>query len=283
LKRFIFVLSDLAGAEEVRKKIDERIIENEKDANVKNNLEYVRSFIAPNKDKEAILGLQKFYQEKIKFEEYEVNERMNKKEVELLESLISKDEKVLEMGCGAGRLIKELVKDGYNASGYDFTKRHVEITKSEIEKSGQEAKVFQGDWHNNAIKDGSLDTVYSLGRNILHDYSIVDQAQLFREAARILAHGGKFIFDIPNREKGGYKKMVEEYKDEMERRGIRNFRYGSIYDSPDGKHFATRYAYSHEDIEELARLASFRIVKVERLPLETGQEDENWYYVLEKL
>jgi hypothetical protein len=57
----------------------------------------------------------------------------------------------------------------------------------------------------------------------------------------------------------------------MEKRGIWNFRYGSIYDSPDGVHFATRYAYSAEDIEELARLSGFKIIDVKRLPLETGQ------------
>ena len=159
----------------------------------------------------------------------------------------------------------------------------MKITKEEIEKSGNIAKIFQGDWHGNALADESLDAVYSLGRNILHDYSIVDQAQLFREANRILKPGGRFIFDIPDRETGGYQKMVGEYAEEMKRRGIRNFRYGTIYDSPDGKNFATRYAYSPDDIEELARLAGFKIAKIEKRELETGQGDENLYYVLEKI
>lgn len=277
------MLTDLIGSEEARKRLDDLIEMNQENESVANNWRMGRAFITPNHDKEAITNLRKFYQENIKFEEYKVNERMNEREVELLKSLIGKDEKVLEMGCGAGRLITELTKDGYDLTGYDFTKRHVEITKEAIERTGQEAKVFQGDWHNNALANESLDAVYSLGRNILHDYSIVDQVQLFREANRILAHGGRFIFDIANREKGGYKKMAEGYANEMEKRGIRNFRYGSIYDSPDGEHFATRYAYSHEDIEELARLTGFRIVKVEKLPLETGQGDENLYYVLEKV
>jgi SAM-dependent methyltransferase len=299
----VIMIADLLGAEEARQKIETLILKNEDNEKVRNNLENALSMITPYlkpaeidektgelksedgddpQKVEHIKNLQEFYQENIKFEQYKVNEKMNEREVSLLKSLIGKDQKTLEMGCGTGRLIKELSKEGYDISGYDFTVRHVEIAKAEIEKAGGEAKVFQGDWHENAIKSESLDTIYSLGRNILHDYSIVDQAQLFREAARILKPGGKFIFDIPDRGKGGYEKMVKGYADEMEKRGIRNFRYGSIYDSPDGTHFATRYAYSAEDIEELARLSGFKITDIKRLPLETGQGDENLYYVLEK-
>lgn len=285
IKRAVLFLDKLKGSELLRDDIA-RLIQKTKNAGemeIVSNLEKAYALITPNDDKEAIFNLKEFYQNNIHFEEYKVNEDMNEKEVELLKGMLGKEDKVLEMGCGTGRLIKELVKDGRDVSGYDFTARHVEITKAEIEKEGGEAKVFQGDWHENAVKEESLDTVYSLGRNILHDYSIVDQAQLFREAARILKKGGRFILDIPNREKGGYKKMVDGYSEEMKKRGIKNFRYGSIYDSPDGEHFATRYAYSQEDIEELARLAGFRIREMRKLPLETGQEDENLYYVLEKL
>ena len=152
-----------------------------------------------------------------------------------------------------------------------------------IKAKDAEAKVFLGDWHNNAIKDESFDTVYSLGRNILHDYSIADQAQLFREATRILKPGGKFIFDIPDRKKGGYKQMVDEYGREMRSRGIKNFRQGAIYDSPDGKNFTTRYVYSEDDIKLLAQLAGFKIKETRREELATGKGDENIYFVLEKI
>jgi ubiquinone/menaquinone biosynthesis C-methylase UbiE len=203
---------------------------------------------------------------------------MNEKETELLKSLIGKDEKVLEMGCGTGRLLLEMEKAGYDLTGFDFSD-HIKRIKEE----NPEAKVFEGDWHQTGLRDESFDAVYSLGRNILHDYSIVDQVQLFREANRVLKKGGRFIFDIPNREKGSYKMMTEEYASEMVKRGIKNFRYGSIYDSPDGINFATRYAYSEEDIKQLAEFSGFRIVKREIRDLETGKGDENWYYVLEKI
>lgn len=319
--RMFYLFTDSLGAERLRDKLNALILSNEisGDLETGEKLKKMRSYVTPNDDKIAITNLQDFYQKSIKFEEYKVNEKMNEREVELLESLLQKDQKALEMGCGAGRLIKELVKDGFDISGFDFTGRHVEITKEEIEKSGQEAKVFQGDWHHNAIQDESLEVVYSLGRNILHDYSIVDQVQLFREARRMLKNGGRFIFDIPSREKAtpielqkvlqelrqrqqgknaeeknqieteilsrynGYERLVLKYGIEMDKRGIHNFRFGSIYDSPDNINFATRFAYGQEDIEELARLSGFRIEKVEKRTLETGQGDENLYFVLEKI
>lgn len=279
--RLVIVFTDLLSAEAARQKINEAITK-EKDQSVIDNLEYARAFFTPNHDKIAIENLQKFYQEKIKFEDYSLNEKMLGKEIKLLEELINKDAKVLEMGCGAGRLIEKLIEDGYDVTGFDNVPRHTQITKEKIEKLGKPANVFGGDWHRNAIKDESFDTVYSLGRNILHDYSLPDQVQLFREAARILKKGGRFIFDIPDRGKGKYKLMVEGYKKEMEKRAIKNFRCGAIYDSPDGKNFAIRYAYSNEDIEQLATLAGFRIKEIQRIPLETGTDDENIYYVLEK-
>jgi ubiquinone/menaquinone biosynthesis C-methylase UbiE len=274
----VLILTDLMGAEATRQELNKKI-EIEKNAIKKDSFEYASSLITPNDDKIAIVNLQRFYQEKIKFEDNKINQEINPKEVELLQKLIGKNEKVLEEGCGTGRLLLEMKKAGYDITGFDFTARHTEI----IKEQNPEIKVLRGDWHQTGFKDESFDTVYSLGRNILHDYSVADQVQLFREANRILKPGGKFIFDIPEREKGGYKQMVDEYGEEMKWRGIRNFRYGSIYDSPDGINFATRYAYSKDDIRALAQLAGFKIAEMRQENLPTGKEDENLYFVLEKI
>lgn len=275
--QLVIISSDLVNVENTRDQLNQLIKTIEKKES-RGALKYAWVLITPNHDKTAITNLQKFYEEKIKFEEYEINQKMNAREIALLKKLIGENEKVLEVGCGTGRLLLEMQKAGYDISGYDFTGRHVDYVK----RQNTDAKVFRGDWHNNAVKDESLDTIYSLGRNILHDYSIINQVELFREAARVLKPGGKFIFDIPNREKGGYGLMVKEYAEEMKKRCIENFRYGTIYDSPDGKNFATRYAYGYEDIVQLTQISGFKIKEVKKETLETGKDDENWYFVLEK-
>jgi SAM-dependent methyltransferase len=279
ISKTLIDLVNAVGLEEVQNILNE--IENRSDkAEIRRLAQYSRSFITPIElGQESITNLQDFYQEKIEFQNYELNEKMNVKEVELLKNILDKNDKILEAGCGAGRLILELLKTGYDVSGFDFTPKHVKHVK----KQNPEAQVAVGDWHEIDSPDASYDAVYSLGRNILHDYSLIDQMQTFKEVARILRPGGKFIFDIPNREQGVYRQMVEKYASEMESRGIRNFRHGAIYDSPDGKNFATRYTYSEDDIRQLAELAGFKIMEIKNEKLETGQGDENLYFILEKI
>ena len=281
----ILLLTDLIGVEETRSKLNdalhqERTKKENTRQSVIDNLEYAGSFITPNHEKIAVESLPDLYEHKIKFETYGLNGQMQGKEVALLEGLIKKDQKVLEAGMGTGRLFLELQKSGYDITGFDFTQRHVALVRGEA----PDAKVFKGDWKNNALQNESFDAVYSLGRNILHEYSLPDQVQMFRKTARVLKKGGKFIFDIPNRDKGEYKERVEDYAEMMEKKfQVRNYRRGAIYDSPNGVDFATRYAYSNADIENLAQLAGLRIAEVRREPLPTGKGDDNLYYVLEKI
>jgi len=283
-KQFLVILlSDTIGAEETRIKLSELIYEERekgerKDQNKINSLEYARALITPNHEKISTERMNELYGDKQKFEDYGLNKKMQPVDAALLKDLISKDQKVLDIGCGPGRLLLALEKDGYDVTGYDFTDRHVKL----IKKQSPKAKVFKGDWKISALKDGSFGAAYSLGRNILHDYSLPDQVQTFREAQRILGPQGQFIFDIPDLNEGEYKQRVRDYADAMYELGIRNYRYGAIYDSPDGKHFSTRYAYSDEDIRNLAQISGFRIIKVRREELPTGKDDENIYYVLKK-
>ncbi len=295
----LITLTDLVSAEEARKRINERVDKAQSEEE-KNNLRYARSYFTPNHDKNAIENLENFYNEEIDFEEYDLNKKMNEKELSLLAELINKDDKVLEEGCGTGRLFLGMRGQGFDVTAFDFTPRHVEM----IKEKDPEAPVYRGNWHQNSLPDQSFDKVYSLGRNILHDYTLPDQAKMFREAARVLKPGGRLIFDAPNRAKGNYAKLIEGYAREMEKRHIENFRYGTIYDSPNGENFATRYAPSYEDIENLAKLSGLKVVSYKNheikdffeaesievdsngclsMKLETGDEDENIYYVLEKI
>jgi len=77
--------------------------------------------------------------------------------------------------------------------------------------------------------------------------------------------------------------MVNAYRDEMKKRDIKNFRYGTIYDSPNGINFCTRFAFSEENIKGFVNSVGFEIVEVHKEELETEKGDENIYYILEKV
>lgn len=278
--RLIVTLTDLIGAGEALKKINDLIVENRKEGNkeVIDNLERARAYLVPVKNKEVFAELESFYR-KFSIKKHDINEKVNAREVDLLKEMIPRGSKILESGCGTGRLLLALKNTGYDICGYDLLPENV----NEVLKENPEADVSVDDWYHTKYPDEKFDAVYSLGRNILHEYSLPGQVQLFREAARILKKGGKFIFDIPDREKGIYAENIKAYKEAMNKEGIYNIREGTVYDSPNGEHFSTRYCYSHEDIQNLAQLTGFKIIEVRCEELPTGKGDENLYYVLEKI
>ncbi len=276
----ILLLTDLIGAGEALKKINDLIVENRKKGNqeIVDNLERAQVYLVPVKNKKVFAELESFYRE-FNIKEHDLNKEMTPKEIPLLKQLIPPRGKVLESGCGTGRLLLALKEAGYDIAGYDLLPENVD----EVLKEDPEADVSVDDWYETKYPNENFDAVYSLGRNILHEYSLPGQIQLFREAARVLKKGGKFIFDVPDREKGMYAQNIKTYKEAMNREGIRNIREGTVYDSPNGEHFSTRYCFSEEDIQNLARLTGFRVFEIRHAELPTGAGDENLYYVLEKI
>ena len=238
----------------------------------------ILSFINPEASEQIHRDLRDFYNS-INFEGYSLNQRMQTGEVGLLERELAKSDKVLDLGAGTGRHLVPLRQGGFDIEGFDYVHRHAQIIKQE----SPDSFVVRGDWVDTPYPSERYDAIYSLGRNILHEFQPHRQRQLFAEAARILKPGGKFIFDIPDRSKGSYHMLAEAYGEKLKQRHITNFRYGTVYDSPDGKIFSTRYIYSPEDIANLAAENGFVVDSVERTPLETGKGDVNIYYVLRKV
>lgn len=274
----VFEIANVVGETEVRSVLDQVAVSASK-PEVSQAIEQAYALITPvTKDEEAIHDLKDFYESKIKFEEYKINADVNQRELLFLQQLLKPEDMVLDDGCGTGRLLIPLAEH-HEVVGLDYTKRHVDI----IRENNPSIPVKQGDWKKTGFSDHSFDAIYSLGRNILHEYTITGQQAFFAEATRVLKDKGVLIVDAPNRERGGYRELVEGYARVMQKRGIKNFRYGTIYDSPDGKHFATRYAYSQEDIHQLAQDNGFIVEKIYTETLPTGAGDENVYYVLRKV
>ena len=96
----------------------------------------------------------------------------------------SKDGKILEAGCGAGRILRYYANKGYDIVGIDFIKGAVEKLK-EIDP---ELKVEVGDITNLRFPDQSFRYVLAFGlyHNLQHQ---LDQA--LYETHRVLKTGGK--------------------------------------------------------------------------------------------
>lgn len=279
VSKAIIEMVNAVGDVEARAVLDDVYQENQS-AEIRKAIELAYSFITPVvTDAKAIRDLGDFYNKEIKFEEYKVNQAMNEAELAMMKGVVKKGDRVLDLGCGTGRLFVPLAESGVSAVGLDYSSRHVSL----VREQNPSLVVTQGDWKNTGLQAKDFNVIYSLGRNILHEHQLPGQQKLFAETNRLLPIGGKFIFDIPDRSIGGYKKLCAEYARVMKQRGITKFREGTIYDSPDGKNFATRYAYSHEDVVQLAEDNGFEIERVEKKELATGQDDVNIYYTLKKV
>ena len=250
------------------------------DGFLREKLALVRTLITPPVENEDVVhDLGDFYSQKIKFESYKLNARMQAAELEFIAARIAKSDRVLDLGCGTGRHLKPLRDSGLQIDGLDYSERHTQMVKNE----NPTATVVQGDWKQTPFADSSYNVIYSLGRNILHENTITGQHRLFAEVNRLLPLGGAFIFDIPDKQRGSYKELAEKYQSVMKDHGIINYRYGTVYDSPDGKHFMTRFVYSLADIRELAEANGFAVEEIVRKELKNGHGDYNIYITLRKI
>ena len=218
--------------------------------------------------------------DKIKFQEYKVNEAMQATDAEVLTDTLRghNAHSVIDLGAGTGRLTKVARDEGMNVTAVDFMPRHAEIIRHDV----PEAKVLIADWVKTPLPEEQTDMVYILGRSILHEYVPDRQRALFTEVYRLLKPGGTFLFDVPDKTRGVYATLTKQYANAMKSRGL-PYREGTIYDSPDGQNFFTRYVFSEEDIRKLADETGFAVEKVENHELKNDKGDTNKYFTLRKL
>ncbi len=93
-----------------------------------------------------------------------------------------KSQKILDLGCGEGVLVKEYRAKGYNISGIDFNYSSECVTKASILQTG--------------LPDASQDVVICL--DVIEHLSIMEQDVALAEIHRVLKPGGTFYATIPN-------------------------------------------------------------------------------------
>ncbi|MCX6724515.1 MAG: class I SAM-dependent methyltransferase [Candidatus Shapirobacteria bacterium] len=116
--------------------------------------------------------------------------------------------KILEIGVGNGRDSIYLAKMGNEIIGIDIAQGAVDLAKENSKKEGVEDKIqFQvGDAENLEFPDESFDTVYSI--SVLHGTILADS---FKEIARVLKPGGKFMLHMYVMVKSGEEGKEKTY------------------------------------------------------------------------
>lgn len=104
-----------------------------------------------------------------------------------------KGKKVLDIGCGTGRIIKNLMEAGAKVVAADVSEEMLKVTK----KKFKDAEIVCADIENLPFKDKSFDCVLALFV-VVH---LRDLQKAFDEVYRVLKDGGTFIVSNINQRK----------------------------------------------------------------------------------
>ena len=102
--------------------------------------------------------------------------------------------RILEYGCGLGRLTVLLAKSGARVTAFDLSERSIEATRERLEFNGvaDRVELVVASGEHLPFADGSFDL--AIGKAVLHHLDPADGA---RELARVLAPGGRATFSEP--------------------------------------------------------------------------------------
>jgi SAM-dependent methyltransferase len=95
---------------------------------------------------------------------------------------VSKDSRIVDLGCGEGVLVESLRQRGYDIRGIDLCYQSDFVERGDITQTGLAAN--------------SVDLVLCL--DVIEHLSFADQEQAVREIRRILKPGGMLVATIPN-------------------------------------------------------------------------------------
>lgn len=127
---------------------------------------------------------------------------------------LSKNSRVLDVGCGPGNLVKYVLSRGYEAEGIDLSEKMIEIAREKV----PEGKFTLMDMHRLDYGDALFDGVTAIF-SLIHIPS-TDIADVLKEFNRILKLGGFVLLIV---QKGEADKVVNEPFDEKEKMFINFF------------------------------------------------------------
>jgi ubiquinone/menaquinone biosynthesis C-methylase UbiE len=117
-------------------------------------------------------------------------------EMEFLLGKITKNECVLDMGCGTGRFTVPLAATGAQVSGLDLSAGMLVQARRKLAERGLTADLREGDMSALPFPDGMFDTVTSM-LALMH-IPLADRQTVFNEVHRVLKPGGRMLLCVKN-------------------------------------------------------------------------------------
>lgn len=119
---------------------------------------------------------------------------------------IKKDSKVLEVGCGDGRSLKDIIDITQNLVGIDIDKKAVICAKKAFEKYPQ-VEIIKADGKKLPFGNAAFDFVICMTSFVNFDN---DKYIILSEMKRVLKYGGKIIMSVFNED--AFNERMKVYK-----------------------------------------------------------------------
>lgn len=118
----------------------------------------------------------------------------------LIEKYFQPKDKILNIGCGAGREAIALLRQGFEVTGIDLQPAMIEKSKENIQKEGLSGEFFVMDATKLDFSENAFFHVLMVGSIISHIPRRAKRIAALKEVQRVLKKNGYVIISTPNRD-----------------------------------------------------------------------------------
>ena len=214
----------------------------------------------------------------------------------MFEKYISKDSKILDLGCGAGRTTINLYKNGYkNIIGLDISDKFINYAKSYCKKNKLDIEFIHGDATRlEFAKDNSYDAAIFSYNGMQCIPGKKNRDNVIKEVYRVLKPGGIYIFTAHNRDDSGphqaeWDEELEKWKNGIQDKDLEI--YGDKYSTnkSNGERVFVHFS-SVNEMKEFINQKNFEIIEYIKRENICDERDEvkkfsgsTWFWIIRKV
>lgn len=121
--------------------------------------------------------------------------------IQIIKKFCKGKKRILDLGCGNGRISIPLAKHGFNVFGLDISNKMIEEAKKRAKKVNLKIKFKVGNMRDIPFRDMFFDVVICLQSTIMNLLSKDEQIKTVNEIKRVLRDDGLLILETEDWEK----------------------------------------------------------------------------------